>query len=582
MPLAELRRTELAGTQPLRRTFVSLGERLRFGEREPWIVLAPLVVAQWIVVGVFALFFVQRNGWLFYQGGDQSWFYTSGWVVANGHIPETFVGWVWAVAMTPIAALFGPSFLAAAPAVVLLQFFLLLPLGPLLVYGIASRIGGRPLGYWAAAWWIVIPYAVIPLFVDRYHETYIGQALPQALGLTGLGDFPSMIAVLAAAYFAVRAIDSGGSSDAIVAGLVAGLAIGIKPANGLFVLAPLLALTATRRWRLVAQLGLALLPGVLVLGLWKQRGSGIAVLAQESFRLAADSGYPDFTPPTLWERVRGYVPLDREQLNYQFLGLREYFFSARLAEYLPIAGAVAVARRSIPLALFLSVWFGAFFVVKGSSPAVNVETGSIWRLLMPAWPAYFLLAAALPLLVPRLGAALAARFRTDAAAPRGVRRRGLAVAGLAAFGVPALAFATLPSDDSAQAAKIPTRSLFLPIDRDFRISATQRGDVLELTWPKPDTAGVRPFYVILRSPARYVFPYTEDLVVQGLRCRNPDGAIRCAIEMNEVDRTRGRVFNTRLERGNWTYRVGVAANWLDDPEAGDILVVSEPFDVAVR
>ena len=61
-------------------------ERLRtLARSEPWIVLAPLVVAQWVVLAVFA-FTVQRNGWLFYQGGDQTWFYTSAWELAHGRI----------------------------------------------------------------------------------------------------------------------------------------------------------------------------------------------------------------------------------------------------------------------------------------------------------------------------------------------------------------------------------------------------------------------------------------------------------------------------------------------------------------
>jgi hypothetical protein len=538
-------------------------------------------VIQWLAVGVFALT-VERNGWLFYQGGDQSWFYTSGWVVANGHVPETFVGWVWALAMTPIAALAGANFLAAAPAVVLVQFFLLLPLGLLCVYAIASRIGGRLLGYWAAAWWIVVPYAVIPFFVDRYHDTFVQQALPQAFGLTGLGDFPSMIAVLAAAYFTVRALETEASVDAVAAGLLAGLAIGIKPANGLFAFAPLAALAVVRRWRLGAELALAMLPGLLVLALWKHRGSGIALLAADSVRVAAAAEYPDFSPPTFWERVRSYIPLDHDQLNYQFLGLREYFWSARVVEYLPVAGLIAVARRSVPLAVLLSVWLAAFFVVKGSSPAVNVETGSIWRLLMPAWPAYFLLAVSLPLLVPRWGVALADRFRV-ASRPLRVGRRAIAAAAVAAFGIPAAAFAALPSDDTAEAAKIPNRSLFLPIDPDFTIAATQRGGgVLELRWPKPRTSGARPFYVILRAPTRYVFPGAATVVEHGLMCRRPGGAIRCSIEMLEVERLRGRLYRETPEPGNWTYRVGVAANWLDDPEAGDMVLVSPPLDVAVR
>ena len=356
-----------------------VAERLRplAEDRRSWILVLPFVVAQWLAVAVFALT-VQRNGWLFYQGGDQTWFYTSAWVLSDGRIPETLVSWVWAAALTPIAALFGPDFLAGLPAVVLLQYLFLLPLGLIFVFAIASRIGGRPLGLWAAAWWIVIPYLAAHLFVDRYHDTYVEQTLPQGLGLTSLGDFPSMIAVLAAAYFAVRALESRARLDVVASGLLVGLAIGVKPANGLFIFAPVAMFALARRWRAIAEFGLAVLPGLIVLVAWKYRGSGIALLATESVRLAADVGPPDFSEPTFWERVRSYIPLDSNQLNHQFLGFREYFWSARLLEFLPLAGVIAVARRSVPLAGLLAVWLASFFVVKGSSPTVSVETGSIW------------------------------------------------------------------------------------------------------------------------------------------------------------------------------------------------------------
>ena len=70
--------------------------------REPWIVLAPLVVAQWVVLAVFALT-VERNGWLFYQGGDQTCFYTSAWELAHGRVPETLVGYLWPFLLAPLA-----------------------------------------------------------------------------------------------------------------------------------------------------------------------------------------------------------------------------------------------------------------------------------------------------------------------------------------------------------------------------------------------------------------------------------------------------------------------------------------------
>ncbi len=546
----------------------------------PWILVATLIVAQWLAVGLFALT-VQRNGWLFYQGGDQTWFYTSAWVLSEGRIPETFVSWLWATVLTPVAAIAGPDFLTAVPVVVLLQYLFLLPLGLALIYAIASRIGGRPLGVWAAAWWIAIPYLAAYLFVDRYHDTYVEQTLPQGLGLTGLGDFPSMIAVLTAAYFAVRALDTRSRIDVVAAGLLVGLAIGIKPANGLFALAPVAMFALARRWRAIPEFALAILPGLVVLALWKYRGSGIALLATEPIRLAA-AEQPDFSEPGFWARVRDYVPLDVDQLNYQFLGFREYFWSARLLEFLPVAGVIAVARRSIPLAGLLAVWLASFFVVKASSTAVNVESGSIWRLLMPAWPAYFLLAASLPLLAPRVGGRLA-QLRVDTPAVPGGRRT-LAIGAAAAFAVPALAFAVLPSDDSGRAAKIPLRSLFLPIDDGYRLSATTDDNgFLRLTWPERPREHARPYYVLLRSPSEFTFPGTSDVVQDGLRCRSPEGggSERCSIEMAESGRTRQRFWSERPPTGRWTYRVGVAANWLDDPDQGDILVVSGPLTVDV-
>ena len=33
--------------------------------------------------------------------------------------------------------------------------------------------------------------------------------------------------------------------------------------------------------------------------------------------------------------------------------------------------------------------------------------------------------------------------------------------------------------------------------------------------------------------------------------------------------------------GVWTYRVGMAANWLDDPTLGDVLMLSAPATVTV-
>jgi hypothetical protein len=547
--------------------------------RQPWVVLVPLVAAQWIAVAIFALT-VQRNGWLFYQGGDQTWFWTSAWVLANGHIPETLVGYAWALVQTPLAAVVGPDFLDGVPAVVLLQFLVLLPLGLLGIYAIAARIGGRALAWWAAALWIVLPYLAIPFFVQRYHDRYVEQVLPQALGLTGLGDFPSMVALVWSAYFAMRALDTRVPVDAMVAGLLAGFAIGIKPSNGLFVFAPLAALAVTRQWRAGAAFGVALLPALLTLTLWKYRGSGIPLLAGEPVRLASGVLADQYSPPSFLERVRQYVPLDRKQLNAQFLGFREFLWSARVLEFGAVAGVIAVARRSWPKAVFLSVWLGAFFVVKGSSPAVTVESGSFWRLMLPAFPAYFLLLASIPLLIPVAGRELAERFPS---LMRSYSWRHPAVLGLAALSgaIPLLVVAALPSQKQAVAARVPLRSLFLPIDATWQPSVEGVEGGLQLRWPASHARGGNVFYVLYRSPVSYRFYSNDKLVDQGLMCTPASGATQCSIEMDEVARGRDTVVIDRPAPGRWTYRVGVAANWLDDPEQGDVFVVSGPRNVSL-
>ena len=73
---------------------------------------------------------------------------------------------------------------------------------------------------------------------------------------------------------------------------------------------------------------------------------------------------------------------------------------------MPLAGTIAVARRSVPLALLLGGWLAGWIVVGAARVGTGFEDGELVRVLLPALPAYLLLAAALPLLVPTLAARL--------------------------------------------------------------------------------------------------------------------------------------------------------------------------------
>ncbi len=105
-------------------------------------------------------------------------------------------------------------------------------------------------------------------------------------------------------------------------------------------------------------------------------------------------------------RVPGVEGLSLDAFQANMAGLREYFFSQRVLQWLPLAGVVAVARRSPGLAALLGVWLGAFVAFRLTSSAASFENGEFFRLLLPALPAYVLLVAALPLLVPTLAARL--------------------------------------------------------------------------------------------------------------------------------------------------------------------------------
>jgi hypothetical protein len=548
-----------------------------------WIVLVPLLVVQWLALLAFALT-VRHNGWLYYQGGDETFYWTTSWLLSGWHLPTTPIGYGWSYLQAPLALVFGPNILDALPAIVLLNTLVLLPIAALCVYGIGARIGGRAIGYLAMLAWIVVPYASIPLWDQRYHQKWVELFLPQALGLTNLADFPSTVCLLVAAYFCFRALDGDDVREGVVAGLATGFALGIKPSNALFVAAPAVAFVLARRWRQLAATALGAALPVVVLALWKSRGLG--------YNPALSAGDPHlaylglFAPPlALTDPFTRYVHVDWHMLGVNLDVLREFFWSVRPLQYLPLAGLVAICFRSLPKGAFLGSWFFAFFFIKGSAQYARVEDGSFFRLMMPSFPAYLLLAAGIPLLVPTVGRELVARLPgLPARRPLGDRR--VAAAAIVFALVPlVIVLATRPMR-SPIAVKLFQDGLFLPIDRGFRPSAAVEGDAVRLSWPPKSGPGVKVFYRVLRGPAYAIDPISRanPPTVEGVKCsrRSGSAASDCILNLtSDVGKTAGLSIVDRPGPGRWTYYVGMASNWLDDPDFGDVLLLSRPVTVAV-
>ena len=240
-----------------------------------------------------------------------------------------------------------------------------LPVALTCVYRIGTELGGHRLGAFAACIWVATPFAMVPLFDPRYRFRYQEEILPRAVGLTESGEFPAMVLLLVSAVFVVRALRRGGLF-ALAGGSAAGAAALVDAAALLFVPAALVALLVRARARHLAWFGLALAPALVVV---LARGTGHAIEAGN------------------WGG-----------LEHNFTFIREYFYEIRILEWLPIAGAIGIARRSPAAAVLVAGWLFAFLGVEGSSS--DVLDGSFWRRMLPALPAYVLLAAAIPLLVP--------------------------------------------------------------------------------------------------------------------------------------------------------------------------------------
>ncbi|MEO5577056.1 MAG: hypothetical protein ABIR67_09765 [Gaiellaceae bacterium] len=133
--------------------------------------------------------------------------------------------------------------------------------------------------------------------------------------------------------------------------------------------------------------GVAYLVAVALLQQWGRVGTVLSLL------LVAIAG-----ATLLWSAPE----LSLDALDGNMALLREYFWSQRLLQWVPFAGVIAIGRRSWPLAVQLGGWLAVWVAFRMPSPSASPDGGELFRALLPALPAYVLLVASLPLLVPTL------------------------------------------------------------------------------------------------------------------------------------------------------------------------------------
>ncbi len=526
----------------------------------PSMVLIPLAVlgygvAAWI--GSKAV----HTGWLYYNSGDGTWYYTTAWMLAHGLIPITAIGYGYPLVLAPFARIGGPNMVSGLPYVILFNVLVLGPIALCCMYGLAKAIAGRRFAYLASALWVIGPVIAIPYFVLKYHRPYVGLQLPANLGLTALADFPSMVCVLVSAYFAFRAISSRDDLDAVTAGLAAGLALAVKPANAAFLPAPALALLVARRPRALLLLAGGLVPSLICLSLWKYRGLGYLPLFHGSQAALADGpGKPQLVGGLDVSQYLHRVSWGTLQHNLD--GLREFTWSRRLIEWAVVAGLIGLARRSAPAAVLIGGWLASYLVIKGGTVA-SVYGGSFFRYMAPAIPAAFLLVLSIPLLIPIAGRRLAAHGDL-VTWPLTTRSRKL-VTGICGFLaiapiVPILAFSQAAG---ASTADFTANSQLMPANT-FPLRASVHGGSVTLRWPDQSSHGALVRYAVVRG-------YSDPLFCS----RPPGGAEVCSIATGgTIAMTHRTTFTDAPPSGSWTYRIEVIASV--PPPSSDLILLSRP------
>jgi hypothetical protein len=56
----------------------------------------------------------------------------------------------------------------------------------------------------------------------------------------------------------------------------------------------------------------------------------------------------------------------------------------------------------------------------------------------------------------------------------------------------------------------------------------------------------------------------------------------CRLEMSPIGVSRATSFVDHPPAGPWIYRIGLVANWLDDPSLGDLVLLSGPGRLAAQ
>ena len=178
----------------------------------------------------------------------------------------------------------------------------------------------------------------------------------------------------------------------------------LKPGNGPLPLAAVVALAVTLRFRALLGTVVAALPAAVALSIWKKTGTGQVPVLSGSGGGGGGSvagGGGGGAPGAVAHNSHKYLNIDFHHLSVNVHALGQTFWSVRLLEFLLLAGAFGLIARARWKGAFVVGWFVAFALIKGTVSYANVYDTSLYRFLLPAWPAWTLIVAGAVFLLAR-------------------------------------------------------------------------------------------------------------------------------------------------------------------------------------
>jgi hypothetical protein len=338
--------------------------------------------AQWLVTAGVALT-ADRTGSVYGSVSSAQAAVDAARSVSDGTLPRVG-GPAYPLLLAPLASL-TENVDTVSVVVTVVSIALLAPLAVYCLLELAERIAGRPYALLGAGVWVLVPIAAVPLFTASYRDTYVNHVLPAVYGLAVGPAYLAMALSLTAALFAMRAT-AGAPRAALVAGAFAAFAAAVTPVAVAVAIGAALALVLAHRWRALIEGAIGLAAGLAPTLVWRERTLGAPSVTFGSVSWGA---------------------FDRAME-----GAREHFWSNRLLQWIPIAGALGATRLVRPGAALLAGWFATFTLLVVATPSDFAE-GRLFVQLIPSWPAYALLAAAIPALVPTLTSRLGRRLEPE-------------------------------------------------------------------------------------------------------------------------------------------------------------------------